>query len=235
MLRLQNLLPVLKNNRGVTLVFVAICLVVLIGFAALAVDIGYMYATRNELQNVADAAALAGAGYLGSVYRNLPYLEHQNHTFTRTEVFTVVDQVATKNKAAGVEISILDNDQDLIIGMWNGNSVDASLSGPDAVQVTARRDDTANTAITLFFARVLGIDEKPVSAVATAALTGPAIVDDGKLKTPFGLSENLFPNDCKNVIDFRATSLSCAGWHNFFDPINASAMSAFMRLKSSVV
>ena len=58
MLKLKKLLPVANNNRGVTIVIVAIFLVVLIGFVALAVDVGYMYVTRNELQNVADAAAV---------------------------------------------------------------------------------------------------------------------------------------------------------------------------------
>jgi Flp pilus assembly protein TadG len=223
MAQLQHLLPRIKNNRGATIVIVAIFLTVLIGFVALAVDIGYMYATRNELQNVADAAALAGAGYLGSVYATLSYSNQQNYTFKRDDVFAVVDQVAEKNKAAGLQISIVNSEDDLIIGTWNGNTVDATLNGPDAVQVTARRDGTANTAITSFFAQIIGINEIPLSAVATAALTGPAVVDDGKLKTPFGLSENVFPNDCKDIIDFRSTKISCAGWHNFFDPINANA------------
>ena len=43
------------------MILVAISLVVLIGFAALAIDIGYFYHTKNQLQGAADAAALAGA------------------------------------------------------------------------------------------------------------------------------------------------------------------------------
>ena len=42
----------------------AIGLLTLLGFAALAIDVGYLFVVRNELQNAADAAALAGAGKL---------------------------------------------------------------------------------------------------------------------------------------------------------------------------
>jgi uncharacterized membrane protein len=37
-----------------------ISIVVLLGFAALAVDVGYLYSTRRRMQTAADAAAVAG-------------------------------------------------------------------------------------------------------------------------------------------------------------------------------
>ena len=40
---------------------VALLLGVLLGFAALVVDVGMMYTEKAKLQNAADAAALAGA------------------------------------------------------------------------------------------------------------------------------------------------------------------------------
>src|SRR5205809_5865132 len=50
-----------KKQEGFVLVVVAIVLVALIGFLALAVDIGALYSARTSAQEVADAAALAGA------------------------------------------------------------------------------------------------------------------------------------------------------------------------------
>ncbi len=50
------------NQRGVTVVLVAVLMVVFLGLAALAVDISHLYVVRNELQNAADAGALAGPG-----------------------------------------------------------------------------------------------------------------------------------------------------------------------------
>ncbi len=46
-------------------------MLVLIGFAALAIDVGYYMVTRNELQNIADGAALAACSELGEIYRNM--------------------------------------------------------------------------------------------------------------------------------------------------------------------
>lgn len=52
----------LKNDEdGATAVVVALSLIVLFGFGALAVDVGQIYQERRELQNGADAAALAAA------------------------------------------------------------------------------------------------------------------------------------------------------------------------------
>ena len=49
--------PVTGDERGAASVIVAIVLVVLMGCAALAVDVGAMYAEKAQLQNGADAAA----------------------------------------------------------------------------------------------------------------------------------------------------------------------------------
>lgn len=51
----------LADQNGAVLVLVAILAVVLIGITALAIDIGHLLVVKNELQNAADAGALAGA------------------------------------------------------------------------------------------------------------------------------------------------------------------------------
>jgi Flp pilus assembly protein TadG len=136
-----------KNARGAVLPMVGVLLIVFLGIAALAIDIGYRNTTKNELQNVADAAALAGAGYLGSVYasqayKNLTQSQSQNYIFNRSEIVDVVQAAGLANLAAGVNISI--NDDDIIIGNWDPDTLSvnpATLVIPDAVQVITRRDD----------------------------------------------------------------------------------------------
>jgi hypothetical protein len=49
------------REEAQTLVQVALALVMLIAFLALAVDVGHIYAERRRMQNAADAGALAGA------------------------------------------------------------------------------------------------------------------------------------------------------------------------------
>ena len=64
-----------KDNRGQVLIIVALAFVVFLGFAALAVDVAYMYTVRNELQRCADAGALAGASMFkesGTYGRHFP-------------------------------------------------------------------------------------------------------------------------------------------------------------------
>ena len=50
-----------RGNSGQVLVLVALAIFVLLGFAALGIDVGYMYSVRHELQRSADSGALAGA------------------------------------------------------------------------------------------------------------------------------------------------------------------------------
>jgi hypothetical protein len=59
-----QLKKLLKKDDGNVLILVTAALIVLIGFAALAVDIGYFYSERAKLVTAADAAALAGAQLL---------------------------------------------------------------------------------------------------------------------------------------------------------------------------
>lgn len=151
----------LRNNKGVTAVFVLFMLAGLIGVTVLAIDVGYIKTTRNELQNIADAGALAGAGHLGSIYLNYPVSDQSTHTFTLEEMTAVaaaVKDVAQKNRA-GNEDSIAILDSDIIIGKWDSESkqVNPTLGypnePPDAVRVTARRSKAANSQLTTFFAK----------------------------------------------------------------------------------
>jgi Flp pilus assembly protein TadG len=57
--RRQTLRP--QEERGQVIVLMVLMLVVLLGFAALVVDVGYAYYAHRSLQSSADAAALAGA------------------------------------------------------------------------------------------------------------------------------------------------------------------------------
>jgi hypothetical protein len=228
---------ILKNKNGVIAVWVAIMAACLIGFLALAVDVGYMYVTRNELQNIADAAALAGCGELGRKYLELGFSGQEGYDVSSDagDIKKAAKDVAILNIAAGVGIKI--EDPDIIIGQWNWEknaekpNPNPTNIEPDAVQVTARRETDFNGPVATFFAQIFKLfganaDFFEASAVATAALSGPAHVDKGVLNVPFGLASGLFPEDCKDIISFSPTPSSCAGWHNWFDPHNAAAVTA---------
>lgn len=226
----HQLINKFKDQRGATVILVAITvLLFLIGIMALAIDVGYLYATKNELQNIADAGALAGAGKLGEIYTGMTPAEQDSYDFEvtgRALIETAVQEVVTgdKRNIAGGKNIIIDNDNDIFIN----NMVEAGLKFntndyvlPDAVRVIAR----SNGPVSTFFGRIFGITGFSVNADATAGLTTLDDVGPGEMNMPIGVSENWFiptPN-CEDTIRFSPTTDSCAGWHNFFDPINASA------------
>jgi hypothetical protein len=231
-------LRILNNRKGVSAILVAIFLPVLIGFAALAIDVGYMYTTKNELQNIADASALAGAGEMGKIYLSLDPSTHESFDFTgdpETQIQAAVTAVADLNKHDNENEFVINTD-DISIGVWNWNLKRLDPADPandlsaDAVQVIARRDASANNPVTTFFARIFSIfggdnDTFESAAVATAALSGPASVAEGVAKAPFGLSYAVFDDDCPDQITFNSAqdNLVCTAWHNFHDPINPPA------------
>jgi hypothetical protein len=61
MFKRRNSVRAWKREHGQTLILVAASMLVLLLFAALAVDVGFWYGQRRHMQNAADAGALAGA------------------------------------------------------------------------------------------------------------------------------------------------------------------------------
>jgi hypothetical protein len=223
---MKTISSTLNNQTGVSAVLLALTLVALMGFAALAVDLGYLYSARNELQNAADAAALAGARELGLIYSDpnlVPPGSMESFVLAGDQLMAVqaaASGVAFKNVAAGANVTLANDD--IEIGRWSG--VDLTDSAPpyvrpDAVRVTARRQEEANR-VTTFFARALGIPNAGVSAVATAALSGQSEIDAGGLPIPVGISRYWFEargQFCGQDIRFYPTGddEGCAGWHTY--------------------
>lgn len=76
-----------RDERGNALVLTALCMPVLMGVAALVIDIGTLFINDALLQNAADAAALAGAAYLpdapsSAVSAALQYSQNNQVTIT---------------------------------------------------------------------------------------------------------------------------------------------------------
>lgn len=217
------------NSRGGVLVLVAIMLIVFIGVAALAIDVGYISTTRNELQNVADAAALAATSKLGQIYIDNAVYDHGSDYDDITDVVTV----SLTNRAAGLDIDI--DEADIEVGIWDFNShtFDASnTTFPNAVRVTARRDSTTNGPIKTLFAGVFNIDTFNVRVDSVAALSGQGVLDPGEMKLPIGVSERWFldtdgdgePDGCRDEIHLSDTGTACAGWHSYFNTVSSTTV-----------
>jgi len=158
----QNIIRRLHDQRGVVAILFVLMLPVLLGFAALAVDLARLNQTRVELQNAADAAALAGA-------RSLNDAGGDPYNWTAAE--NRAKELAHYNIADGVPIPA--NNVQVQTGYWNLQSrtwSDKSLSythvNGDFPAVRAAIDHSLN----LFFAPFVGINDSNVRAIAIAIL-----------------------------------------------------------------
>ena len=220
----------IKERRGAVMIIVALIMAVLLGFAALAVDVGYLYATRNELQNIADGAALAAAGELGNQLSKGKTLDD---TGVKALIKDAAEKIGKGNQAAGKAIFSLGDEVEF--GRWkdpalNSNGLFVTDDSPNAVRVTARRAGTGtNEAVKTFFAAIWGIYSVDVSARATAALLSPNKMFP---PIPVGISKYWFEYyngvSCNQPIRFHPTGgiESCAGWHNYYDPDNPEKSNA---------
>ncbi len=154
-------------RRGAAAAMVAVSSFVLVGFAALSVDVGHLYSTRAELQRTADAAAMAAASQLADYTSGDPL----------TAARAAAQDMATRNTVLGAGLT-LDNGRDIVFGraVWNSTNqryvFTPTESFSNAVRVTARRtSDSANGPVPLFFGRVFGHSTKDITATATAILT----------------------------------------------------------------
>lgn len=163
-----------KRVRGSSLLLIGFAIFALMALAALAVDWGFVYFVRHQLQNFVDAAALAGAQELPSA-ANAKEKAAENYARNYGENFRVTPPAPST-------ITCPPSDPDL------QPTTTCYRIGDDTVHVTTpyqrAGDPSPNPNLinvkacrtaSLFFARVLGISQIRVCAKATAIGSRPAI------------------------------------------------------------
>jgi len=232
----QHLMKPLNNSRGVAAVMVAITMTVLLAMAAAALDIGHAMVARNELQNAADAGALAGARALGILYEGMTPAAMGTYQLSGGDAATIktaVQSTAVLNAAAGVNITV--NTGDIQIGLWDSatRTLTPTVNQPRDVRVITRRDGTANGPISTFLARVVGMTSVNVSAAATAELAALSSTPPGALNLPLAISQLFFSQygcgDSIMLYPSNGNPQSCAGFTTFDQtPSNNAAMLAII-------
>ncbi|AXJ08248.1 pilus assembly protein TadG-related protein [Arthrobacter sp. PM3] len=151
-----------EKERGAAGVLVAVMMLVLIGAGALAVDVGQIYAERAQLQNAADAGALAVA--------------QQCH---RTPTACSHDQAVLWAQALSGGNS---ND-----GATDVDSVEVDLENNQVTVATSTRSGT-NAFLTKLFASALNAPAVAVGAHATASMAPPT----GGSSFPLAISDSCY-------------------------------------------
>jgi Flp pilus assembly protein TadG len=233
-----RMITLLREQKGMAAIWMAMLGTILVGITAFAVDIGYALVTQNELQNAADAAVLASTRQMGVTYLAMPLADQQDlgRDLTSSEQAQITAQATAAtfaNKASDVANLAL-SQGDISFGTWDftAHTFTPTVTRPNAIRVTARRDGGANGPITTFFAGVLGVNTMNIATTSTAALgtsggpSGPGVGD-----VPFAISSNWFEDNvanCDGGIQFSPTGPDgCAGWHTFDqNPANAQKLRA---------
>ena len=163
---MRQTIPLRKTQQGAVAIIVGLSLVMLVGFAGLALDLGRLYVNKTELQTAADACALAAASELvcdTSVVAVCPpsYLQNAENAgrFAATRNWRDFQGTAVAIPAADVRFSMT----------LGPNSSYATCAGANPnsryAMCTARSDG-----ILPWFMGVLGIGANDVAATAVAAL-----------------------------------------------------------------
>jgi hypothetical protein len=190
------------RQSGQALVLVALWLTVLLGFAALAVDVGRFYAERRYLQNAADAAVLAAANKLiagGSVA--------EAETAARDSLDANFATDPTGNPPA----------QPSALPIYaDGHAGEADYL-VDGVLVTSAEVRVAiKNPVDYTFGRVLGLLDQDVGARARAGYTGGlmpiAVRRFVHAPGPGNGAASPCPDDQSRFLDFFATAeTACLG------------------------
>jgi Putative Flp pilus-assembly TadE/G-like len=156
-----------EYQRGNTLLAVAASMTVILGLAALGIDLISFYAARSEAQRSADAAALAGATFWS---RSGCTSSSSGCSGFQTGAMNEAVDVGNQNLIGGVGPNIQSGDFS-----WN-----YSPASNPRISVTVQRTAARGNALPTFFAKILGFSSVDVSATATAeaynpGTTGPTV------------------------------------------------------------
>lgn len=157
-------------ERGVSLVLVALCIVMLFGAAAISIDLASLYVARNECQRAADAAALAGAK---------AFVDSGCVTAGSCATY---QPVATQRAQDSAAQNFIGGDQFDPVSFPScfATSFPVSTAGPNAgnplITVKISRTNACGDSIPTFYARIMNaaILTADVSASATAEAFNPS-------------------------------------------------------------
>jgi Flp pilus assembly protein TadG len=196
----------IRKMEGSVALMSALGLMALVGAASLALDMGHLYTVRNEIQNTADAAALAAASNLIKDQGGVAVRD----SYGATQSAMTVAQ--TQSTLQGLpEVSQGDrNDVTVIFGEWNIYAGDpstawteigstcGSYSNANAVKVTLKRASGMNYGpVTNLFAGIFGgnSNTSEVQATAIAYLGYTNEVQTGTVQVPLALPNNILIAD----------------------------------------
>ncbi len=143
----------LKNNRGAVSIFtILIFMFVLLAFAAVVIDVGFIYSNRKQMTTSADAAALAGAKEMETA---LGSTSSSNISLIKAKAINIAKSIAIENGAEG--------EPEVVIEKMNVKMASGNIDYRDVIKVRVTSEQN------LIFFRF--IDKLNINVSSTAIAT----------------------------------------------------------------
>jgi Flp pilus assembly protein TadG len=162
------------RHCGMAYIWTVFLLLIFILLAGMGFDAARVYVAAHQLQNAADAAALAGARVV--------------KTSSQDDARQQAMDIASLNSVLGQPVLLNantdnydPNNGDIIIGIYNRSSktFTPTTTDPNAVKVIAKRTaDSLNGSLSLIFARIINVNTIDISrdAIAIVELFGDGLI-----------------------------------------------------------
>ncbi|HEY5648225.1 MAG TPA: pilus assembly protein TadG-related protein, partial [Nitrospiria bacterium] len=206
---------ILRDEEGAVAVIAAIAMIALLAMAALVVDFGYGVSTRTEIQEVADATALAAAGNLNGTLAGI------NNAGIEAQTFAGLNSAV--GEAGDISLGSVE------FGTWIQPNTFIPI-GPldlgypnavDAVRVSTRRDIASGTQLSTFFGGAIGRDSMETRAEAVAQVVGAACSGtDCGIELPIVICDNMLNGAggfCAVQVETEPTPTQDGGITSFFN------------------
>ncbi len=204
------------DQRGAAMMIAAGSMVALVSAIALAVDVGMLTVARTESQQVADGAALAGAGAL--------ILSPDNIAFATAEAINF----SSRNDIRGSTAVVLPQDV----------TVDVNL---DRVTVRVVRTQARGNPVGTFFARIFGVNAVNLVTDATAQASPaggincplPIALPDRWLEGPGSDPRSFEPQDGDSYVPWMNTSTDPVTYNDNYTGYSSADVGTQITLKSN--
>jgi Flp pilus assembly protein TadG len=165
-----------RGEAGMTLVYVAVLGLLLVGILGLAIDSAYVMTTHQQLQQASDAAALAAVQVVKGEAD--PFDASNPYPLTRQAAI----DIALSNEAASLPVKVdvnAGNDPvgDIVVGIWDADTqtFTPDVLTPNAVRVRAKRTaDRPDGPLSLLFGSIFGSATSDVGVASTAVMAAAA-------------------------------------------------------------
>lgn len=238
---MNRMISMWRDQKGITLVFVAGLTITFVTFAALSVDIAHLYVVQNELQNAADAVALAGARRLyhpdgSAINIDANRIAYEAAIANNSEKIPVEVRLPYTNQAdvqrghySFAAQTFTPSERTTLPDLWGATTaeLDADVTFVNALKVRTHRQQTpANS----FFARIMGFRGFNVSAEAIAYIGYAGAVTPLAIDQPIAICKQAILNSgseytCATGRMMNA-NMDTAAWTNLTQPCETASASS---------